>query len=86
MTREELLKAVGEIVADEIETVEARLRSALFEKLLEHKRPDFKLSPKGVLSLNGVAVGDVKPIFREAVDEALAGLGLEPKGEEGGAS
>jgi hypothetical protein len=83
MTREEMSALVADVVVDHFESlrgeltrlVEARtaeLRGDLMEKLLQLRSPDFALTPKGDLYCDGKAVGDVRGVFREVVDAALA--------------
>jgi hypothetical protein len=84
MTKEEMLaELIDERIVEHIATIRddlhrhvdehvERLRSALYEKLLELRSPNFQLTPKGELYCDGKRVGDVRPVFREVVDECLS--------------
>lgn len=66
-TREELATLVADVVAEHFE----RLRADMLAKMLALRSPRFALTPKGELFVDGELVGDVRPVFQKAVDEAL---------------
>jgi len=73
-TREQMAAMVADVVADEFQ----RLRADIFEKMLALRTPRWSLTPQGILYVDGERAGDVRPVFRNAVNEALASL-RQPK-------
>lgn len=67
VTREELATVVADVVAEHFE----RLRADLFAKMLALRSPRFALTPMGELFIDGELVGDVRPVFQKAVNQAL---------------
>jgi hypothetical protein len=66
-TREEMAALVADVVAEHFE----RLRADLMTKMLDLRTPHFKLTAQGELYCDGDLIGDVRPVFQEAVDAAL---------------
>jgi hypothetical protein len=65
--REELETLIADVIAEHFE----RLRADVMEKMLRLRTPRFSITPKGELYVDGELVGDVRPVFRAAVTQAL---------------
>lgn len=76
-TREELSTLVADVVAEHFE----RLRADLFAKMLDLRTPKFAITPKGELYCDGELIGDVRPVFQKAVNDALADMKV-PEADE----
>lgn len=74
---------VGEVIAEQVDAIETRLKAALFERLLHHKTPRFAVDARGVLWINGEKAGDLRPAFAAAVREALEAAAAPAAGGEG---
>ena len=74
MTEKEL-DAIADVVAEKFEQLATTLRLEFTERLFELQAnaaaPTFNLTPMGELYVNGRKVGDVRPVFREVVAEAM---------------
>lgn len=68
MTRHEMAELVADVVTEHFE----RLRGDLFARMLELRTPKFAITPKGELYVDGELVGDLRPVFAKAVEDALA--------------
>lgn len=66
-TREELATLVADVVAEHFE----RLRGDLFAKMLELRTPSWAIMPDGKMFIGGELVGDIRPVFQAAVNQAL---------------
>jgi hypothetical protein len=67
VTREEIAELVADVVVEHFE----RLRADVFETMIRLRTPTFSITPKGELYVDGQLAGDVRPVFRNAVHEAL---------------
>jgi hypothetical protein len=75
MTREQMAALVADAIADQFEVFMSRVRAEVFERMhdmeLRARTPSFQLTPMGELYCNGERIGDVRPIFKRVVHEAL---------------
>jgi hypothetical protein len=67
MTREQMAELVADVVAEHFQ----RLRADLMERMLQLRAPRFALTLQGELYVDGERVGDIRPVFRDVVAEAL---------------
>jgi hypothetical protein len=67
LSREQIAALVADVVAEHFQ----RLRADVMEKMLQLRTPHFSLTPMGELFVDGQRAGDVRPVFRAAVHEAL---------------
>lgn len=71
ITREELTAMVAELIADEADRIEAKLRADMMEKIFGLRAPTWSLTPKGELFVDGRQVGDVRHVFKSVLAEIM---------------
>jgi len=65
--REQMAALVADVVAEHFQA----LRADLMAQMLALRAPTFAITPMGELYCNGERIGDVRPLFRRVVHEAL---------------
>jgi len=74
MTREDH-EQIADLIADAVNAQFDKLRADVYARMLELRTPRFAITPKGELFIGGELVGDIRPVFQNAVTEALKAAG-----------
>jgi hypothetical protein len=76
LTRDEMSDLVADVLGSHFDRLRAEMLEKVFDIEVRARAPNFQLTPKGELYCNGKVIGDVRPIFKTVVAEALADMKL----------
>lgn len=77
---------IADIVADAVNAGYDKLRADIFARMLELRSPNWSITPKGEVFIDGQLAGDIRPVFESIspriAQDVLAALRHEPGGED----